>query len=196
MMSIYKIVDKTNNKIYVGQTSRNIYVRFSDHISRVNSKRKNDRNCRLYQAMIAHGKDNFTIELLEEFDGTISEADKKEMYWIEILNSTDPEIGYNMDKGGHNISENCRKARLAIQTGAPLSDSQLKAVRNNGAKIAKSICLYKLNGELIEEFPSIIEASRKMNCDRRSIQRALQGVYQISRIKQLNGEVCLWKYKQ
>ena len=42
MTKIYKITDRTNNKIYIGQTKRDIYKRFGDHLSRVNSKRKND----------------------------------------------------------------------------------------------------------------------------------------------------------
>lgn len=195
MMSIYKITDTTNNKIYVGQTSRNIYVRFSDHISRINSKRKNDRNCKLYIAMREHGKDKFTIDLLEQFDGTVKQADEREKYWIKTLDSMNSEIGYNTDEGGHTISENCRKARIKQMSGNKLTGDLLKIVRDNGMKEAKPICLFDTDGNLLYEFESIIDASRKINCDRRSIQRALQKVYKYSIIKKLNNQICIWKYK-
>ena len=33
--NIYKITDLTNNKVYVGQTKRDIMKRYSEHISRL-----------------------------------------------------------------------------------------------------------------------------------------------------------------
>lgn len=39
-INIYKITDRTNGKIYIGQTKRNIYRRFADHTSRINSNRE------------------------------------------------------------------------------------------------------------------------------------------------------------
>ena len=32
--NIYMITDRTNNKVYVGQTKRDIYKRFAEHIYR------------------------------------------------------------------------------------------------------------------------------------------------------------------
>lgn len=41
MSRIYKITDRTNNKVYIGQTKRDIYKRFAEHIYRaLNSQRK------------------------------------------------------------------------------------------------------------------------------------------------------------
>lgn len=33
MSRIYKITDRTNNKVYIGQTKRDIYKRFAEHIN-------------------------------------------------------------------------------------------------------------------------------------------------------------------
>ncbi len=98
MTRIYKITDKTNNKIYIGQTKRDIYRRFGEHLSRVNSKRKNDKFCSLYIAMANHGRENFYVELIEEIEDF--NADEREKYWIKEFDSVNPDKGYNLDCGG------------------------------------------------------------------------------------------------
>jgi hypothetical protein len=198
MTRIYKITDITNNKIYIGQTSRSLEARFRDHKSKaVTSNRPNDLNCKLYQAMRKNGTDNFTIELLEEFDGTRFKADQQEIYWIATLNSTDPEIGYNTDKGGHVISEACRKARIKQLTGSKLEGERLEIVRANGMKKAKIVCQYDVKtGELIGEYPSIIGASRLTGCDRRTIQRQLKGEANTGTPHSISNLKYIWKYKE
>ena len=84
MKRIYKITDRTNNKIYIGQTKRDIYKRFGEHLSRVTSSRKNDRACSLYIAMSNHGRENFYVELVEEVEDNV--ADQREKYWIKEFN--------------------------------------------------------------------------------------------------------------
>lgn len=195
MMNIYLIKNIINNKVYIGQTSRDIRRRFSEHKSRINSKRKNDINCELYKAMKLWGVSNFTIQLLEIVNGSRQDADNREIYWISYYKSTNPEYGYNLDKGGHTISEKCRKTRIAQQTGAPLHINQLNTVRANGMKIAKSVCQYSKEGELLNEFPSIIEASRQTGCDRRTIQRQLKGESNLGTPHSLGNIKYIWKYK-
>lgn len=198
MTNIYKITDNTNNKIYIGQTTRDINRRFSDHKSRsVKSERPNDQNCLLYKAMREHGTDNFSIELLESVEGTRYQGDQREIYWIAILDACNPEIGYNKDKGGHIISEACRKARIQQLTGSKLEGKHLEIARENGMKIAKSVCQYDVKtGELIGEYPSIIGASRATGCDRRSIQRQLKGEANIGTPHSIGNLKYIWKYKE
>lgn len=195
---IYKIVNRVNNKIYVGQTKREIFKRFSDHMSHaLRSKRPNDINCSLYIAVREFKPENFSIELLEEFTGTRHQADKKEIEWIAKLDSCNPEIGYNIDKGGHVISEKCRKARVQQLLGSKLTGKQLDIVRENGMKIAKAVCQYDvLTGELLGEYPSIISASRITGCDRRTIQRQLSGESNTGSPHSLGNLKYIWKYKQ
>lgn len=197
MTNIYKITDTTNNKIYIGQTTRDISKRFSDHKSRaIKSQRPNDLNCLLYKAIRSHGCDNFKIELLETVENRY-QADQREAYWITILDSMNPEIGYNKDKGGHMISEACRKARIQQLIGSKLEGKQLEIARENGMKIAKSVCQYDVKtGELIAEYPSIIGASRSTGCDRRSIQRQLKGEANIGTPHSIGNLKYIWKYKE
>ena len=84
LYQIYLIVDKTNNKKYVGQTvqHRGYLVRFNEHVC--GTKYANTRL--LSNAIKKHGKENFTIELIED---NISEdlIDQKEQYYIEYFKS-------------------------------------------------------------------------------------------------------------
>lgn len=197
MTRIYKIIDRTNNKIYIGQTKRDIYKRFGDHLSKVNSKRKNDRVCSLYIAMYNHGRENFYIELLEEIDSNDRKiADEREKYWIKKFDSNNPDKGYNLDEGGHTISDACRKAKIALQIGNPVSDRVAKLNKERGIKKAKAVCQYTKYGEFIAEYPSIIEASRSTKCDRRTIQRQLNGESNIGTPRSFLNLKFIWKYKQ
>lgn len=162
----------------------------------IKSKRPNDLNCELYKAVKEFKPENFSIELLEEFTGTRYQADKKEIEWISKLDSCNPEIGYNTDKGGHVISEKCREARRQQLLGSKLIGKQLEIVRENGMKFAKAICQYDVKtGELIGEYPSIIGASRITGCDRRTIQRQLSGEANIGTPHSLGNLKYIWKYK-
>lgn len=199
MTNIYKITDNTNNKIYIGQTTRDIKKRLSDHKSRsIKSTRPNDLNCVLYQAMRQHGVDNFTIELIETVE-TRYQGDTREIYWIRELDATNPEKGYNKDKGGHIISEACRKAaeKFLFKPNSKLTGKMLENARENGMKIAKSVCQYDVKtGELLGEYPSIIGASRATGCDRRAIQRQLKGESNIGTPHSIGNLKYIWKYKE
>lgn len=198
--NIYKITDRTNNKIYIGQTKRDIYKRFAEHINRaLHSDRKNDKATALYIAINNHKPQNFYIELLEIVKGTPKLVDSREIYWIAEYNATDPEVGYNIDKGGHVISEACRKAaeKHLFKTGDKLTGKMLEVARENGMKVAKAIYqINKYTGEVIAEFPSIMEASRSTGCDRRSIQRQLKGEYGKLTPRSFSNIKYIWKYKE
>lgn len=199
MSNIYKITDRTNNKVYIGQTKRDIYRRFADHINTaLNSTRKNDKRVALYIAINNHKPENFYIELIEKVEGSNKEIDDREIYWISKYDSTNPDKGYNLDKGGHIISEACRKAaeEHLFKVGSKLEGKILENARNNGMKIAKAVCQYDVNtGELIGEYPSIIGASRATGCDRRTIQRQLNGESNIGTAHSLGNLKYIWKYK-
>lgn len=181
MSKIYKITDRTNNKVYIGQTKRDIYKRFAEHIYRaLNSQRKNDRVLAIYIAIVNHKPENFYVELLEEIEGTPKQIDEREIYWIKQYDATNPDKGYNLDKGGHVISEACRKAaeKHLFKAGSKLEGKMLETAKANGMKVAKKVLQFdKRTATLIAEYPSIMEASRATGCDRRSIQRQLSGEY-------------------
>jgi len=62
---IYKIINNVNNQIYIGCTINSLTNRFNEHLYRCF---KTDYNSKLYSSMKKYGKENFTIELIEECD--------------------------------------------------------------------------------------------------------------------------------
>ena len=92
-MFIYVITNKLNNKIYVGQTINTVEERFKDHCRR--------NNTAIDRAIHKYGKENFEVETICEAD-SIEELNELERYYIWLANSTDPDIGYNLCKGGDN----------------------------------------------------------------------------------------------
>lgn len=93
MNTIYKITNDINNKIYIGQTTRDLNIRWKEHC-------RNGLNCHrnypLYQAMYKYGISHFRIESLEKVDD--SNVDEREKYWINYYQSY--QKGYNATKGG------------------------------------------------------------------------------------------------
>lgn len=93
-MIIYKITNKTNGKIYVGQTVRSLEERISEH------KRK--KKALISQAIKKYGINNFDVEVIDSAK-TIDDLNKKEIQWINHYNSLTPN-GYNQCEGGGNTS--------------------------------------------------------------------------------------------
>lgn len=89
-MYIYKITNKINNKIYIGQTIKSIEKRFRQHISVAKQGRQN----RLAKAIRKYGPENFYIEIIDTAT-TKEELNQKELNWMYYYNSLDPKNGYN-----------------------------------------------------------------------------------------------------
>lgn len=96
-MIIYKITNKLNGKIYIGQTVQSILDRWHDH-SRPRLGRHKQRSA-IASAISCHGKENF---ILEEIDSasSLEELNTKEATYIKALNTLAPN-GYNLHLGGN-----------------------------------------------------------------------------------------------
>lgn len=87
---IYKISNKTNNKVYVGSSSF-IQARLRQHKSHL---LKNIHcNKHLQSSFNKYGLENFSFELIEECE--IDNLINREQYWIDFLQTTNREKGYN-----------------------------------------------------------------------------------------------------
>lgn len=90
MIGIYKITNKINNKIYIGQ-SNNIKRRKYEH-----SSIKHETNKGLKKDYIKYGLENFEFQVLEECK--LEELNEREKYWIRILKPQ-----YNRTSGGDGV---------------------------------------------------------------------------------------------
>lgn len=96
MIGIYKITNKVNGKIYIGQ-SINIEKRIHEHFWKASCEKDVSFNSILHIAIRKYGKEQFITEVLEEC--SVEELDDKEKYYIHYYNSITPN-GYNILSGG------------------------------------------------------------------------------------------------
>lgn len=92
---IYIIRNTINNKVYVGQTTVSLKLRFQNHLSQA----RHNSDYILGKAIRKYGETNFYIELLEEC--LVEELNDREKYWIAYFNSTNYKCGYNKSIGGN-----------------------------------------------------------------------------------------------
>ena len=94
MGHIYKIENKLNGKVYIGQTVKTVEKRFNQHKN--NSNKDYFSQIVLYKAFNKYGIENFECVELEEVDNEL--LDEREKYWIEYYDSYFD--GYNSTLGG------------------------------------------------------------------------------------------------
>lgn len=89
--AIYKIENKLNHKIYIGQ-SMDPERRFREHCGQKQMK----YSSLIQDAIQKYGKENFTFEVL----GWFEDYNEKEIYYISFYRSLAP-YGYNLHPGGN-----------------------------------------------------------------------------------------------
>lgn len=91
-MIIYKISNNINNKIYIGQTTKTLKKRWSDHYW--------GNRTVISKAIRKYGRENFNIEIIDKAN-SLDELNLLEQKYIKEFNSLSPN-GYNLDTGGKN----------------------------------------------------------------------------------------------
>ena len=130
-MFIYKITNKINNKCYIGQTTKDVNIRFKRHL---NDALSNRLNTNLACAIRKYGKDAFTIETIEQVY-TQEELDDREIYWIHYYDSL--KNGYNMTDGAINANTYKNKTvEEMMDIKKKLKESKLGA-KNPNSKAVK-----------------------------------------------------------
>lgn len=92
---IYKIECVANERVYIGQTF-NMHKRKKEHFNDL--KRNKHHSILLQRAYNKYGVENFNHTLIEEC--LESQANDREIYWINFYNSIDKYKGFNLDGGG------------------------------------------------------------------------------------------------
>jgi group I intron endonuclease len=207
---IYKITNRADNKIYVGQTIHDVEARWKDHL-------KKGSNCRyLKSAINKYGVDNFEFKLVcITFD---NQLDDMEIKYIEKYNCLVPN-GYNLRLGGNSgrhhaetkqkISDTLKKnfanglVHPRHQLGIPHSEITKKKISESlkGHKFSKetidkrilsrriyNIIQLDIRGNRLNSFDSCKEASEYIGISLNSINLCC-----IGKAKTAKGYV--WKYE-
>jgi len=136
-MFIYKTTCLINNKIYIGQHNGKRYSYLGSGIL-------------IKSAIKKYGKNNFVREILEENIDNYELLSVREIYWIQYYDSTNRDIGYNIEAGGRlarkEISEKTRKSstkalkgyRHTDETRMRMSISHIGIVRPDQSEFMKN----------------------------------------------------------
>jgi group I intron endonuclease len=105
---IYKITNKINNKVYIGQ-SINIQERWRNERSRCNQVNSDEYESHLSRAFRLYGLENFSFEILEEC--SVEKLDELEKKYIKQYSSYLEEKGYNVTLGGQGTRKTPRPSK-------------------------------------------------------------------------------------
>ncbi len=127
-MIIYKLENKINGKIYVGQTQREISQRLATHL-----------HAKTYigNVLKKYGLQSFTISIIDYADDK-NVLTEKEIFWIKTLKCKFPD-GYNLTDGGEglfNPSEVTKqRLRLSHMGKHPTDKTRKKMSENNSGEL-------------------------------------------------------------
>ena len=95
-MIIYKITNKINGKVYIGQTVQTLKLRVKSHFN------GSSKCLALVRAIRKYGRENFTVTQIDKGKNR-KDLNEKEMFWIKKYESMGAK-GYNLTQGGDNIT--------------------------------------------------------------------------------------------
>lgn len=183
---IYIIRNTVNSKVYVGQTTVSIKLRFQNHLSAARC----GEDYVIGKAIRKYGEDKFYVKLLEEC--LESELNEREIYWIKFFNSTNNKYGYNMSIGG-NVTRTTRELDVnniikMFNSGVPaykianilhVATSKITTILKT-SNINYGLILQKTNNleesmiiDLYLDGYSTVDISKKFNKNKSTIRRIL-----------------------
>jgi group I intron endonuclease len=181
-MIIYKITNRINGKVYIGQTKQSLQKRWNNHCC------KNSHCSILHSAIKKYGAENFTVEQIDVACSK-EELDKKEIFWIAQFNSVAPN-GYNISSGGngnrgHKPTAETLAKRSASLKGIHMGDEN-PAKREDVRKKMSEAAKHRI-GELSSRgkrvacietgkvFPTAKEAGHHVGCTYKNISAVCNG---------------------
>lgn len=142
---IYKVTNKENGKIYIGQTTRTIEERWNEHTRNAFHDNNLEYQNKFHRAIRKYGDGGFIVEEQESFDAPDIEALHKllndaETKWILFYDSKDN--GYNSSLGG--------------------DYNPMYGVRGKDNPCSKKVNQYDLQGHYIKTWDSIKDIKREL----------------------------------
>lgn len=179
---IYCYTNQINGKRYIGQTHLTLERRAGGEGYRYNEHQAFGAAIRKY------GWESFTSEILED-NLTLEQANEREQYWIQKLNTLSPN-GYNLASGGHNYSwhkesrqklSKSMKGKKPWTTGKHLSDeTKRKISQSNLGKTISEETREKIRQANLGK-PCNEETKKKISASLTGIQRSEETKRKISK---------------
>ncbi len=113
-MCVYLIIDMTNGYGYVGKTIKTAKKRWKEHVRLSRNVSHRNAHVPLACAIRAHGEENFEVSVLEEV-AVKENLSERETWWIEHMNTVNPEKGYNV----YSRVEGCDRGRWLSRVAKP-----------------------------------------------------------------------------
>jgi group I intron endonuclease len=125
---IYKVTNKLNGKVYIGQTIQPLGRRKGEHVYRFTHK---TRDHLIYKAFNKYGFQNFAWEIVMECKSNeeMNMAEIKAIAWCNSYNK-----GYNMTPGGDGVSKETREKLSKVLTGRDITPWAHKIVATRMAR--------------------------------------------------------------
>lgn len=200
---VYMHINKINNKFYIGMTGNKAEKRWGSNGSNYS------RQVHFWNAIQKYGWDNFEhIVLLDQL--TKEEACKIEILLIALFDTQNPNYGYNMSAGGdggtfglsmsdatkNKISESLKSKRMwnkgikiPPRKNETNTNYKMKSTtkRSENSSRAKKVIQYDLDGNFIQVWNSMTDASRVLNIRHTCISDCCRG-------KQKTSCGFIWRY--
>lgn len=112
---IYKYTNKINNKVYIGQTTR-------ERLRKYEHKKATKDNTYFHKAVLKYGIDNFSYEILFKVTGWDKDLVCKvlnmwESYYVALYQSNSIDYGYNLTSGGDSCYSTTEYAKQKMREG-------------------------------------------------------------------------------
>lgn len=167
IFKIYIHRNKTNNKVYIGQTCQALEKRWGKGSGYIH-------NPYFYSAINKYGWDNFE-HIVWADNLTQDEANFIEKRLIVLFNTTDRRFGYNCRSGGDNSKhsqESIEKMRR-VKKGHPVSEECKQRI---GRANSKSVNQYTKDGDFVARHESMTQAEVKTGIKFQSISQCCRGI--------------------
>ncbi len=150
---VYIIQNIINHKSYIG-ASNDTYKRICDH--KMWLRKNNHDNIHLQAAYNKYGEENFTFEILEDWD--IEYIYSMENYWCNLLNTHDRRFGYNI-----------------LPTGPNKNSTHSKETRERMSIKAEKrpVYVYTIYGEYFTKFTDLYKCGQYFNTAAANIHRKM-----------------------
>ncbi len=144
---IYKIVNKINSKVYIGQTAQGLDKRSKEHLYRYH---RGERDHRIYSAFRKYGIENFIFEPVFTVFNKKDLDHFEKVFIFEYGSYTD---GYNCNLGGDSMSEETKNKIRSKMLGRKITwyDKILTSRRKNSLdRTIKEHELLTSSGEILK----------------------------------------------